>query len=73
MTTPTVTTAILRGDQQPPNDDDLNEDDPEFYPLGGIDYRYHVIKNPLYHTVGRGLLVFFLYLHYFIEPPSYTL
>lgn len=57
MTTPSTTTA-LRGDQQPPNDDDIihaHEDDPEFYPLGGIDRtRYHVIKTPPYQTFDKG-------------------
>lgn len=74
LTTPKVTTTqAVRGDQQPPIDDDLHEDDPEFYPLGHIDYRYHVIKNPLYHTAGRGLM---FELHYcplknniFSNPP----
>lgn len=55
MTTPPTTTA-LRGDQQPPIDEYLNEDDPEFYPLGGIDRtRYHVIKSPTYQTFDKGL------------------
>lgn len=50
-TTPKAT--IMRGDQQPPNDDDGHDDDPEFYPLGGTDYRYH-FNTPTYQTVDRG-------------------
>lgn len=46
--------TIMRGDQHPPIDDDGRDDDPEFYPLGGVDYRYHVLKTPPYHTVDRG-------------------
>lgn len=59
MTTPSTTTA-LRGDQQPSNDDDIHEheDDPEFYPLIGIDRtRYHVIKTPPYQTFDKGLFI----------------
>lgn len=55
LTTPL--SIVMRGDQQPPNDDADHDDDPEFYPLGDVDYRYHVLRTSPAHTVGREGLI----------------
>lgn len=76
---PPISTTPLRGDQQPIDVEDIEDDDedytmnhivneelPEFYPLGHYDYnRVPLVKYPMYRTDEHGGLFFFTFFFQF--------